>query len=107
MNGRAVHNNAREEALMTVPAKATPEETGGSATPACPLASPLIGRVPGLLSVAAVPAAVFVNPLFFGLAGGLLAVISLLLSPAHCRCLGVVGLVGALAGAALGAYAVR
>jgi len=61
----------------------------------CPLVSPLTARIPGLLSLAALPAAILVNPLFFGLAGGLLAMINLLLSPANCRCLGIAGLVGA------------
>jgi hypothetical protein len=71
---------------------------------ACPLSSPLAGRIPGLLALAAIPAAILVNPFFFGLAGGLLASISLLLAPVGCRCLGVVGLVGAVAGAMLGAF---
>lgn len=71
---------------------------------ACPLASPLTARFPGLLALAAVPAAILVNPFFFGLAGGLLAAISLLLSPPRCRCLGVVGLIAAAAGGGLGLY---
>jgi hypothetical protein len=75
-----------------------------AAAVACPLASPFTARVPGLLSLAAVPAAMLVNPFFFSLAGGLLAVISLLLSPARCRRLGVAGLIGALAGGGLGAF---
>ena len=74
---------------------------------ACPLTSPLAARIPGLLSLAAVPAAILMNPFFFGLAGGLLAIISLLLSPPRCRCLGVVGLIGAVAGGSLGVFVLR
>lgn len=47
------------------------------AAAACPLASPLTTYIPGLLSLVAVPAAIAVNPFFFGLAGGLLAGISM------------------------------
>jgi hypothetical protein len=64
---------------------------------ACALTTPLLGRVPGLLALAAVPATLLLNPWFFGLAGGLLATISLLLSPPRCRMLGTIGLLGALA----------
>jgi hypothetical protein len=74
------------------------------AAPACPLSSSHAARLPGLLSLAAAPAAVLLNPFFFGLAGGLLAVISLLLSPARCRCLGIVGLAGAVGGGILGTF---
>lgn len=68
----------------------------GQETEACPLASPLSGRIPGLLALAALPAAVFLKPLFFSVAAGLLAVLSLLLAPAGCRCLGAMGLLGAV-----------
>ncbi len=74
---------------------------------ACPLASPFAARIPGLLSLVAVPAAMAVNPFFFGMAGGLLAGISLLLSPPHCRRLGVAGLIGAVAGSSLGVFVLR
>jgi hypothetical protein len=77
------------------------------AAAACPLASPLATRVPGLLSLAAVPAAIVVNPFFFGLAGGLLAAICLLLSAPRCRGLGVAGLIGAVAGGCLGVFVLR
>ena len=61
---------------------------------ACPLDSPLTGRVPGLLALVAIAAALWQGSLFFGLAGGLLAIISLLLSPPRCRLLGSTGLIG-------------
>lgn len=70
--------------------------TGDQEAVACPLDSPLSGRIPGLLALAALPAAVLLKPLFFSLAGGLLAVVSLLLAPAGCRCLGALGLLGAV-----------
>lgn len=76
-------------------------------TTACPLMSPLGARIPGLLSLAAVPAAILMNPFFFSLAGGLLAVISLLLSPPRRRYLGVAGLIGAVLGGGLGVFASR
>jgi len=69
-------------------------ETGNDE--ACPLDSPLTGRFPGVLSLLAIPGAVFLNPLFFGLAGGLLGVISVLLSPPRCRLLGSAGMLGAV-----------
>ena len=68
-----------------------------SGNAACPLDSPLTGRVPGLLALVAISAALWQGSLFFGLAAGLLAVISLLLSPPRCCLLGSVGLVGSLA----------
>jgi hypothetical protein len=83
------------------------DTTMADAAAVCPLTSPLTARIPGLLSLAAVPAAIVVNPFFFGLAGGLLASISLLLSPPHCRRLGVVGLIGAVAGGSLGVFVLR
>ncbi|MCK7576786.1 MAG: hypothetical protein MZV65_13440 [Chromatiales bacterium] len=49
-----------------------------------------------MLALAALPAAVVLKPLFFSLAAGLLAVLSLLLAPAGCRCLGAMGLLGAV-----------
>lgn len=69
----------------------------------CPLATPLSGRVPGILAFLAAFAAAFAQPLFFGLAGALLATISLLISPAGCRCLGMFGLLAAVGGGLLGA----
>lgn len=83
------------------------DTTMADAAAACPLASPLAARIPGLLSLAAVPAAIVVNPFFFGLAGGLLAGISLLLAPPRCCRLGVVGLIGAVAGGSLGVLVLR
>jgi hypothetical protein len=79
----------------------------GAAAAACPAASPLSARIPGLLSIAAVPAAIAVNPFFFGLAGGLLAGISLLLAPPRCHGLGVVGLIGAVVGGSVGVVVLR
>jgi len=84
----------------------TSENTRGSSmtdtdTP-CTLPSPLVARIPGMLSVAVIPAAIFLSPFFFGLAGGLLAFISLLLSPPHSRRLGFLGLIGAVASGSLG-----
>lgn len=70
---------------------------------ACPLSLPLYGRVPGALALAAAVAGVFVQPVFFSLAGGLLSLLSLLLSPPRCRLLGLAGLVAALT---VGAHAV-
>jgi hypothetical protein len=70
---------------------------------ACPLTSPLIGRVPGWLSLAAMAAAFFTGAPFFSMAGALLAVISLLLSPPRCRVVGVAGLIGAVASGLAGA----
>lgn len=77
-------------------------DTSQADTVVCPLVSPRTARIPGLLSLAAVPAAILVNPFFFGLAGCLLAVISLLLSPARCRLLGIMGFIGAVGGGILG-----
>jgi len=74
---------------------------------ACPLLSPLAARIPGLLSIVAVPGAVMVSPFFFGFAGGLLAFISLLLSPRNSRSLGVLGLIGAVLGGSLGVFVPR
>jgi hypothetical protein len=95
--GEDLHNNnMMEEVVMG--------SSDTSTATACPLSSPLTARVPGLMSLAAIPAAVLMNPFFFGLAGGLLAVISLLLSPPRCRSLGTVGLVGAVVGGSLGMF---
>jgi len=86
----------------------TPRDTDmADAAAACPLASPPSTYIPGLLSLAAVPAAIVVDPFFFGLAGGLLAGISLLLSPPRRRSLGVAGLIGAMAGSSLGVFVLR
>lgn len=74
--------------------KTPPEELAETGAVACPLTTPLLGRVPGILAVATIPASLLFNPLFFNLAGGLLAVISLLMSPSRRRMLGLVGLVG-------------
>jgi hypothetical protein len=76
--------------------------TGDEAS-SCPLASPLTGRVPGILAFLAAFAAAFAQPLFFAVAGALLATISLLISPAGCRCLGLLGLLAAIGGGLLGA----
>lgn len=65
-------------------------------TSACALDFPLTGRLPAVLALATIPGAVLANPAFFGLAGGLLAVISLLLSPPRHRRLGAFALVAAL-----------
>jgi len=69
----------------------------------CPLISPLIGRVPGTLAFLAAASAAFTHPLFFASVGALLATISLLISPAGCRCLGMLGLAAAVMGGLLGA----
>jgi hypothetical protein len=102
----AVHKIIIVEVLMSSeePARDT---IMADADAACPLASPLAARIPGLLSLAVVPAAIVVNPFFFGLAGGLLAGISLLLSPPRGRSLGVVGLIGAVVGGSLGVFVLR
>ena len=84
--------NARDTALASTDAAV------------CPLSSPLVAGIPGLLSIAAVPVAILMSPFFFGIAGGLLAIISLLLSPPRRRYLGIVGLVGAVVGGSLGAF---
>lgn len=64
---------------------------------ACPLVSPLVWRVPGFLSLAAFPAAVSVAAPFFSLAGGLLALLSILLAPPRRRGLGLLGLIASVA----------
>jgi len=64
---------------------------------ACPLVSPLVWRVPGLLSLATFPAAVSLAAPFFSLAGGLLALLSVLLAPPRRRGLGLLGLVASVA----------
>jgi hypothetical protein len=74
---------------------------------ACALPSPLVARIPGVLSLVAAPAAVLVSPLFFSIAGGLLAVISLLLSPPRSRRLGMAGLLAAVVGGSLGVFVLR
>jgi hypothetical protein len=63
---------------------------------ACPLTTPLLGRIPGVLAVASIPVSLFLHSRFFILAGGLLAVISLLMSPPRSRILGLAGLAGAV-----------
>jgi hypothetical protein len=88
------HMDSSEASSDTIQAVAT----------VCPLVSPRTARIPGLISLAAVPAAVLVNPFFFGLAGSLLAVISLLLAPARGRGLGIAGFIGAVGGGILGTY---
>jgi hypothetical protein len=97
----AIHHHSVEKVLMNSSETSPDTIQANARAAACPLTSPLTARIPGLLSLAAVPAAVLMNPFFFGLAGGLLAIISLLLSPPRCHCLGVVGLIGAVAGASL------
>lgn len=81
---------------MNSDTKAVQESIESGSGEACPLDSPLTGRIPGVLSLLAIPGAVFLNPLFFGLAGGLLGVISVLLSPPRCRLLGSAGMLGAV-----------
>jgi hypothetical protein len=104
MNGRDVPDDSAVEATMNSSETAHDAGLAATAAAACPLSSPSAARIPGLLALAAAPAAVLVNPFFFGLAGGLLAVISLLLSPARCRCLGLVGLISTAAGGILGTF---
>lgn len=70
--------------------------SGDEDAESCPLVSPRSGRIPGMLALAALPAAVFLKPVFFSLAAALLAALSLLLAPAGCRCLGAMGLLGAV-----------
>jgi hypothetical protein len=102
MNGGVLADNSMEEWIMGSSQAASNTTQADAAV--CSQASPLTARIPGLLSLAAVPAAVLVNPFFFGLAGGLLAVICLLLSPAGCCRLGVGGLIGAVTGGILGLF---
>jgi len=45
----------------------TRDTTMADAAAVCPLASPLTARIPGLLSLAAVPAAIVANPFFSAL----------------------------------------
>jgi len=63
----------------------------------CPLVSPLVWRVPGFGSIAAFPAAISFAAPFFSLAGGLLALLSMLLSPPRRRGLGLLGLAASVA----------
>lgn len=81
---------------MDMDVKASQEQENEQAE-ACPLDAPSYGRLPGLMALAAVVAGAFTQPLFFALAGGLLAVLSLLLSPPRCRVLGLAALVAACA----------
>lgn len=74
----------------------TPPDESADAGAACPLTTPLLGRIPGVLAVASIPASLILHSLFFVLAGVLLAAISLLMSPPRSRLLGLAGLVGAL-----------
>lgn len=83
------------------------ETTRSGGEPACPLERPFTGRVPALISLAALPGAVLVNPVFFGLAGGLLAIISLLLSPPRYRTAGLLALAGSIAAGLTGLFLVR
>jgi len=87
----------------------TTEKNASSAaeSTACALDFPLTGHVPGFLSLATIPGAVLVNPLFFGLAGGLLAIISLLLSPPRHRRVGAVAFIGALIAGTAGYFLTR
>jgi len=77
-------------------------DPAGDEASSCPLVSPLMGRVPGILAFLAAFAAAFAQPLFFSLAGALLATISLLISPAGCRWFGTLGLLAAVGGGLLG-----
>ncbi len=70
----------------------------GAETEACPLLSPLVWRVPGIFSLAAFPAAMTLGTLFFSLAGGLFALLSILLAPPRRRGLGLLGLAVSVAG---------
>jgi len=70
----------------------------------CPLERPFTGRVPAIISLATIPGAVLLNPMFFGLAGGLLATISLLLSPRRSRLIGLLALAGSIAAAIAGRF---
>lgn len=76
----------------------SPEEANGTedAGQACPLDSQRAARIPGLLALAAMLAALVTHSLFFGLAGGLLGVISILLAPPRCRWLGTAGVLGSV-----------
>ncbi len=74
---------------------------------ACALDFPFTGRLPGFLSLATIPGAILVNPLFFGLAGGLLAIISLLLSPPRHRRVGALAFIGALIAGTAGYFLTR
>ena len=77
-------------------ANTPPDETVDDGVVACSLTTPLLGRIPGVLAVASVTASLLLHSLFFILAGGLLAVISLLMSPPRSRMLGLAGLAGAV-----------
>lgn len=65
---------------------------------ACPLVSPLVWRVPGFFSLAALPAAVSLAAPFFSLAGGLFALLSILFAPPRRGGLGLLGLIASVAG---------
>jgi hypothetical protein len=77
-------------------------ESTKSEASSCPLVSPLFGRVPAILAILAAFGTAFTHPLFLGIAGALLATISLLVSPAGGRALGMVGLLAAIGGGLLG-----
>lgn len=81
---------------MNSTSKAAPHADPVATEEACPLDEALTGRVPGVLALAVLPAAAFMNPLFIALAGGLLATLSLLLSGPGCRWLGMAGLLASL-----------
>jgi len=76
----------------------------GNLTEGCPLDLPFTGRVPAVMSLVAIPGAVLVNPVFFGLAGGLLAIISLLLSPPRNRLIGLIAFAGSVSATFAGRY---
>jgi hypothetical protein len=65
MNGEIVQDNSMQAEIMGS------SKTSSDTIQQDAAASPLTARIPGLLSLAAVPAAMLVNPFFFGLAGGL------------------------------------
>jgi hypothetical protein len=90
------HGSMEEATMGTNGRKSGETEVVQGRPAACPLDLPRTGRVPGLLSLAAIPAALLANPLFFALAGGLLGIISLLLSSARCRLPGAAGVLGAV-----------
>ena len=82
---------------MDLDSRASPHNPAEAGVVACPVTTPLLGRIPGWLAVATVSLGLCLNPLFCSLAGGLLAVISLLMSASRGRVLGLAGLVGSVA----------
>jgi len=81
---------------MDLDSRASSHNPAEAGVAACPVTTPLLGRIPGWLALATVPLGLYLNPLFCSLAGGLLAVISLLMSAPRARLLGLAGLVGSV-----------